>query len=443
MMRKLFPLATILAFSGVLAISCDKKDDDNKNETTTETTAETTGGTTVNPATEAVGALSLSNPGALMNKAADALASANVTGQTPTTSLMLDGDDDDEDTVSENDSLCTAHGDPYDAEAQGHMGDSEDYAPRKFYCLVNSGVIESTDTLPGFLKQQASIMCTLKEQLELDIEQFTTDGKQYVEGDEAQSLDLTEACWPQGMPDGQTSVPMNSVIGKALAEDSGWQYEVNVVSEAMGMDLKLRYFAKDGIFGFARYEEPAASPGAGAGMSAIIDTAKGVILFDVFSDKAGEDNNGRTVVRLRVKGTFDENLKFSEINEGRGFAYVSGGTGFTGAVDNNHVFSMYTVDGSSDGGYQFKQLVNSSEDMTTITTRHTKCADSDDDCASSTDIGTTADLKTLAFKSQAIHDAWEGFIDRKPACEPAENGSAAINYSDALIPNTGAFGVCE
>lgn len=425
MMRKLFPLATILAFSGVLAISCDKKEDDTNN----------TEGTAANPATEAVGAISLSNPGQLMLKASDALVSANVTGQSGTSLMLGDG------SVSDNDSLCDNNGNPYDADAGDRLADGEDYAPRQFYCLVNSGVIESLETLPGFLKQQASIMCTLKENLDLNVDNFTADGKQYIEGDEAQNLTLSEDCWPQGMPDGQTAVPLNSVIGKTLAEDTGWQYQVNMTSEAMGLDFKMRYFSKDGIFGFTRYEAPEGEAGAGSGMSAIIDTVKGVILFDVFYDSAkeGENESYRRIVRLRVKGTFDGDLKFSEIDEARGF-YANSGPGFDPAVGDTHVFSAYTVDGSNDGGYQFKSWKNSSEAEGTVEETYSKCADGD--CENSTDIGTAADMKTLVFKSQAVQNAWTGFIDRKPACEPADNGADAISYS-ALLPNTGNFGVCE
>lgn len=419
MMRKLFTVVSFVAAAALIAVACSKEE---KKE---EPSANAAG-------VEAAGSLSLSEPSKMYTKAGEALASANMTGEG--TSLRLDGDSS---TTSTNDDLCSNHGDPWNKEANDRLADGDDFAPRVFYCLVNSKVIESTSTLPGFFKQQASIMCTMEEQLKLKADEFTEDGKEYVSGG-SQELTFSDKCWAQGKPDGQTSVTMESVIGKKLAESTGWQYEIKIKNSQM--DFTMRYFNKDGVFGFARFET-GTSPGKGEAITAVVDTNKGVILYDSFSDRNRSSDAYRKINRFRIKGTFDKDLKFSAFTEGRGFVMGSG-LGFSAEAGTEHVFAAYTVDGTKDRGYMFKTFKNGAVDKTYVNELYPKCKDSTTSCEGNTDIGTTEDMRNLEFRDENTATAWGGFIDRKPMCEKDSDGAAAIKYSP-LFPNTGSFGKCE
>lgn len=421
MKRKLFSLVSIVAGAALIAVACGKKED--KKE---EPSANAAG-------IEAAGALSLNEPSKMVDKTALALASAKMTNESASTLHLGDG------SQSTKDPLCSNNGEPWDSATSQKMADGNDFAPRQFYCLVNSKVTESSETVPGFLAQLSSIMCTLESELKLNVDEFTEDGKEYLTNatpSSPQSVNLPSSCWPQGQPDNATSVPFISVRGKKLAESTGWQYQVSLSSNQVG-DITLKYFNKDGVFGFLKFSA-GNTPGKGEGSAAVIDTKAGVVLYDSFDDrnKDGVDKY-RRITRLRVKGTFDKDLKFSEITEGRGLNYVSG-PGFSAESGSEHVFSTYTVDGTKERGYMFKTFKNSSEAKGTVSTAHSACKDGN--CEGSTDIGTNDDMKALVFRNAATTTSWGGFADRKPMCE--KDGAAAISYS-ALFPNTGAFGKCE
>lgn len=420
MIRKLFPLTIFLAATAAVVVACGPKEEEKKPEPT---------------ALEAAGKLSLNEPSKMFRATGDALASANMSGQG--TSLRLN------EAVSGNDALCSKYGRPWDATANEVLRESNDYAPLHFYCFINSKVNETLETLPGFFAQQASIMCTLEKNLKLNTEEFTAEGKAYIPANESpKNLNLVEDCWPQGQPDNQESVPMTSVVGRKLADSTGWQYEVEMTSSQIG-NFKMRYFNKDGRFGFLRYQSTVGTDGTGTGITAVVDVNQGVILYDAFDDRAtGNNDDYKKINRLRVKGVFDGNLKFKEFTEGRALSYISG-SGFSPVTGDTHTFSMYTVDGKKDRGYMFKTFTNRGEaDENTVVEKYKKCTGSSTNCDGQQDIGTTTEMKAFVFRSEATTTAWRDFVNRKPVCEPATDGASQVVYS-SLMPMTGAFGKCE
>ena len=438
----------ILASVCALGVSCGDSSSDDDPEATEET---------ANPeAKEAVAALTAAQPALFMAAGTGAIQSAEMGALQ--LGLRLEGDEQNSDSdnnggseqkKSENDAKCSNKGDPWDEAENKVRQDGETYTQHKFYCKLNSGTIESPDTIPGILTQQQSIICSIAESFGVTEEDYTEAGKEHVEGDTSM-MTLSEKCWPQGQPRNDdsdqplTEAPMNSVVTKKLSEDSGWQYELSFNSEAIGIELSLKFFkSEDGAFGF-NMKQPGKDDGAGSNVSITVDTTKGILLFNEIEDRngaGGSDSVYRGLTRMRVKGKMDKDLKFTEIEEGRGYIYTSG-PDFDGTNDQAHTYSVYTVDGNKDKGWQWKQFWTE-QTPGTLTERQSSCTDGDKSCSDSKEIGTVSVMETYFKAAADVRAAWKTYAsDGKPMCESAEASNDDVDFS-STPKSTGNLGKCD
>lgn len=444
-----------------IALACGGSDDESETETASETD---------NPeASEAVGSLTPDKPELFMAKSNDAIQSAQMGAlQLTTAKLFLDGDDEEGDdegdeqkgTKSVNDPLCSKNADPWDAVEDKIMQTGDDYIQRKFYCKVNSATIESRDSIAGFLQQMGSILCSMKEVYEVSVDDYTEAGKEHVT-DDNKMMSFSEACWPQGAPGGgdsegddmelvedEMSIELTSVVTKSLPEDSGYQYSLYLYSESQDVEFTLRFFAKDGIFGFAT-SEPGNAPASGDSVAITVDTKKGVLLFNEVADRAPGESDGdsdqdifRGVSRLHVKGKLDKDLKFSEIEKGAGYIYQSG-PGYDGSDDNSHTFQVYAVNGNSEKGWKWTHFGSTEESMDTVENRDSFCSDGDATCEDSEDFASAEEIAAYFKASAATRAEWKSFGESgKPLCDPTSEDAKFVDLS-ATPNSTGAFGVCS
>ncbi|SME94710.1 hypothetical protein [Pseudobacteriovorax antillogorgiicola] len=368
-------LATSLLLVGIAWLgACGEEDSDSTDDATTSLNPE---------ATAAAAQLTAAAPATFISTSQGALQSAQVGTINVTTGSLIQ---DSATSQSTNDSLCSEYGEPWDSTTNAVKNDGDDYTSHLFYCKVNSNVIESSDTIPGTLTQIKSILCSMEENYSITVDDYTTAGTEHITSDNG-TMTLSNTCWPQGQPDGGsiTSVPMDSVITTSLAEDSGWQYSLYFKSDAISLEYTLKFFTDNGVFGFTTYQPN--EGGLGQMMTMTIDTGAGVLLFSDLNDQAnGDDNTFRGHSRIRVKGTMSSDLDFSEITEGRGFVYISG-PDYDGTADQDHTYSVYTIDGNSTTGWQSKQLWTN-ETPGTLEERSSVCSDGDETCSDSSDVGT-------------------------------------------------------
>lgn len=411
-------LTLVLGFMG----ACSEEDDDD--EATTSSNPEAT--TAASNITEGSAASVMTSTNTVIKSA-----------QIGTLAVSLA----DNDTQSTNDSNCSNNGDPWDATTSAVRTSGNGYTGHKFYCKLNSNVIESTDTIPGFVTQQQSIFCSIEENFSVTVDSFTSAGAELVSNGSA-TMTLSDACWSQGKPDGMESVPVSSVVATLLDESSaGWQYQIKMVSSAVGT-ITLKYFNKNGVFGFQN-TQAGTDPGAGTDIKVVVDTTKGVLLFNEVEDRNGSGGSNsvyRGLSRLRVKGTMSSTLTFSEITEGRGYIYVSG-PDFDASADQDHTYSVYTVDGNSTAGWQFRHYATSSAGVLALST--TECSDGDGTCSASQEVASIEDMQTYFKGPDSVRDVWKTYAaSGLPMCEPSSGSNSDVTVVAQPV-NTGAVGVCS
>lgn len=417
-----------LAFCSLSIVSlnfaCSADDDDD------ETTATTTSS---NPeASSAAANITEGSAASLMESSSTVIKSAQV----GTLNVGLS------DTQSTNDANCSSNGDPWDADSSAVRQSGTGYVGHKYYCKLNSGTIESVDTIPGFIRQQQSIFCSIEEALGVTVSSFTSGGTELVSG-ESTTMTLSDACWPQGQPDGTTSVSLTSVTATLLdSSTDGWQYKLAMTSPDVG-SITVKYFNSNGVFGFQN-TQAGNDPGAGTDIKVVIDTNNGVLLFNEVEDRngsGGSDSVYRGLTRMRVKGTLNADLTFSSITEGRGYIYVSG-PDFDASANQDHTYSVYTVDGNSTTGWQFKTY-STGDTAGSLSLTNTECTDGDATCSSSEDVA-TIDVMNAYFKApDTVRDVWKSYAaSGQPMCEPSDGSNSDVTVVAQPV-HTGPLGVCS
>jgi hypothetical protein len=348
---------------------------------------------------------------------------------------------------STNDPLCSEFGEPWDTDTDAVMLDSnEAYAGRLFYCLVSSTAVESVDTIPGQLAQLESILCTMENGVGLTADSYTEAGAELVDS-APQSVSLPASCWPQGTPDGLTEVPLDSVVATLLdPQTDGFQYQIRLQASALAIDVTVKFFNSNGVFGFQK-TEPGATGFAGSDFRITVDSNNGVLLANLIEDRGGAggaDSVYRTLMRLRVAGTMSAaNFRFTQVNAGRGYVFISGPAlddGLPGGNDTTFAYNAYTVDGTSDNGFEFTRWMTMNSDTTDPSSVSTTC-DGSGDCSGALSFDETA-MNAFMAKDAAGKSGWDTFIaSGLPMCDAA-SGADAITFSD-VPSSTGALGVCN
>ncbi|MFW7382122.1 MAG: hypothetical protein ACOH5I_25175 [Oligoflexus sp.] len=344
---------------------------------------------------------------------------------------------------SENDPLCSNKAEPWDTVNNQRWNSGDGYLERLFYCAVNAKTYESVDSLIGQLTQTKSIFCSLEAAVGIEADKFTENGNNLVTADPI-NIELNSECWPQGAPDGLTSIPMESITLTKLAESTGFQYAIEMSNEEYDLDYEIRFFNKDGVFGFST-PGGGNTPGVGERFDLTIDTNNGVILLNVINDRNKDDDPYLSLLRMRVSGEFDaENGSFDSVSAAKGI-YVFSGPGYNAVAGNNFPYSAYEVSGNSTTGFRYRHIWNQPDQDASgpaINTDATECSGGTATCEDAVDIGSTADVHTLVTASEAIKAAWSEHInDGLPLCN-ASTGDAAITL-DAAPASTGEFGVCQ
>jgi hypothetical protein len=374
------------------------------------------------PAAAANKTTELANPSSLIFAINGALSSV------PQSSLSLA-------TTMSGNPLCTEHGMPVkdgvttakgevSVDADRMASSDADYASRFFMCLATLSAKDgaSVETIQGALSQVASVMCTFEKALGTIT--YTTEGTNLVpNGAVTASMDST--CWPNGTPEGMTSVTLDSGTATLLDESTGFEKELKFTSESAGVDYRLRFFNKDGVIGF-RTIDSGISPGIGGYSEIVLDSKEGVILVDVVDDRngsGGADSAFRRTNRMLVKGTIDTStLKFTALTAMQGIRAESGNY-----ASNPDVFSGTTMIGTVADGF-YGTSVN--YDGTSFTTNYAGCTGAKTTCPSS----------GLVFSDATFYSnrtVWEAHkIGGKPICY---NGSD-IGFGTLA---TGAYGKCD
>ena len=343
---------------------------------------------------------------------------------------------------SENDPLCSNKAEPWDTVNNQRWNYGDGYLERLFYCAVNGKTYESPDSLIGQLTQTKSIFCSLEAAVGIAADKFTEDGNNLVTGDPI-DVELNSECWPQGAPDGLTSLPMDSIVLTKLTESSGFQYAIEMTNADYELDYEIRFFNKDGVFGFST-PGPGAAPGVGERFDLTIDTNEGVILLNVINDRNKDSDPYLTLLRARVSGDFNtDEGNFESVDTAKGI-YVISGPGFDSVAGNNFNYSAYEVSGNSTTGFRYRHFWNQPDNDASgpaINTDATECSGGTETCEDAVDIGTTAEVHALVTASESVKAAWTEHINNGlPLCD-ASTGDAGITL-DAAPANTGAFGVC-
>jgi hypothetical protein len=414
-------------------------------------------------ATAAAAALKEGTPSLLLNASTEAIQSSQIGTLAISTSANLvndpdesnegdgsgDGNDegskDDDQKQSPNDPLCSTHGDPWDTANNTVDNDSEDYPAHFFYCKVNSKVIESPETVSGALAQTRSILCSMEENLDITSESYTTEGKEHVVT-APYKLSLTETCWPQGLPgDGDekiTEAPMDSIVTTKMSSESGWQYQLIFKSAELQLEKTVRMFNSQGIFGFQLFDTGVA-PGIGSDVRVTVDTNTGVLLYNEIVDRGkeeGSDDVFRSLTRVRVQGEMGADFKFSKLSSARGYASRSG-PDFDGSSGQAHTYSVYTVDGNTDTGWQFKQFWTN-QTPGTLEVRKSYCSDGDSTCSGSANFAEVTAMEGYFKGTEATRAEWATLAaSGKPMCSPKDGSNADIEIT-ATPKFQGPLGIC-
>ncbi len=340
------------------------------------------------------------------------------------------------------DPLCSENGDPWDTNTNAPMdANDQEYANRVFYCLVTSNTLESVDTLPGFLRMQESVFCALEAHFGITLSDFTTGGNELVTS-APEAMTLTTSCFPQGLPDGMTSVNLTSAVLTALdPATTGYEYEIALNGDVQTI---LRYFNENGVIGFQTTSDGEAE-GAGEDSRVTVDTNTGVVLLSVIQDRAGgggADSVYRNLIRGRIKGNFNTSTyQFTSITEGDAYYFISGP--MDDGDDEEFAYSVYTVKGNSTTGFAFKHFSTANSNTTdpTVVAANTLCSDGDETCPDS-DFDTSA-MNAVFKRPAGVKTAWSNYKNSGlPMCEPTSNGRASITVSN-VPTSTGALGVCN
>lgn len=332
--------------------------------------------------------------------------------------------------------LCTEHGQPIkdgvttpkgqaSGDADRLAQTDSDYASRLFMCVATLSAKDgaSVETLQGSLAQVASVMCTFEKAL--GTIEYTTEGKNLVpNGAVTAALDAT--CWPNGTPEGITSISLDTGTATLLPESTGFEKELKFTSQSANVNYQVRFFNKNGVIGF-RTIEAGVSPGIGGYNEMVLDSKNGVILINTVDDRngsGGADSAFRRAARMVVKGTMDTStLKFSALTAMQGIRVESGNYS-TRPND----FSGATILGTVSDGFYGTSV---SYDGTTFSPMYAGCTGAKATCPS-------AGLAFTDAKFYTSRTEWAAHkTDGKPICYDGKD------LTFVAVPKTGAFGVCD
>lgn len=424
-LRKNSTLSLALILTGAAATGCGSKSSSDPATAAPTTGAPTTSGSDEEPPTAA-----LADGSALMGAIGGALAS--VPGSLLiSNSLRLSSS-------ASGDVNCTEHGDPLKpgfAKAKGapilqeDMLDHSDaaYPSKLFLCLATLSAEKgaSVETLLGSIAQVQSVLCSFEKGF--GTIEYTTAGNDLIAGT-PKTIDLVSECWPNGAPEGITSVKFDSAMATALDASTGYEKELKFASTEADVDYTLRFFNKDGIIGFKKIEAPAA-PAVGGYSELVLDSNNGVILVNTVDDRGGSggaDSAYRRVVRMKVAGELDSDLKFTSLTGLQGIRANSGNF-----AENPDHFDGATLIGDATKGY-YGQTVRF--DGTAFGTGgYAGCTGANADCTAAGLLYTTTNGPVF-YNSRT-----EWAAHRDTGLPPCDDG---VDISFAAVPKTGAFGKC-
>lgn len=398
---KLQAMGLVLA---VGAAACSKKKDDDA-------------------ATTSSGTASLTTASSLITSVNGALASV------PGDSLSLA-------TAMSGNPLCTEHGMPVKdgvTTAKGETSTDADrlsssdsaYPSRFFMCLATLSAADgaSVETIQGSLAQVASVMCTFEKALGTIT--YTTEGTNLVAGG-AVTAAMDASCWPNGTPEGMTSITLDSGTATLLDESTGFEKELRFTSESAGVDYQIRFFNKNGVVGF-RTIDVGTSPGVGGYNEMILDSNNGVVMVNTVDDRngaGGADSAYRRVNRMLVKGTMNTStLKFSALTAMQGIRAES--ADYANSPNN---FSGATLKGTVADGFYGTSV---SYDGTSFTTYYAGCSGEKATCPAT----------GLTYSDGVFYSSRTEWAAHKEGGMPICYDGNDLTF--AAVPTTGAFGVCE
>lgn len=391
--------AILFLFAGLLAISCSKKSD-------------SAGGTTPTDSVD------LTKASGIMSAVDSALSSMGSSGFS-TSSLNT------RDTASD-DPRCGENGSPFDSGSQ-MSGSNEAYAPTRFYCLLAAD-LASVETLRGALAQIKSVFCSVEAAV--GTIEYTEAGNDLVDSASPVTVPLTSTCWPQGLPDGMTTVTLTDMIATELdSSTAGYQYKLQFSGEEVA--YTLFFFNSDGKVGFRTVEEGSA-PATGGSTSIMLDTTNGVLLLNAIDDRngaGGATGSYRRLTRVRATGTLSSAYEFTALDKLEGFSADNSGT-LAPASGSNNSFTVSTVFGDATSGYAYRHMTYNG---TSVATSSSACLESGDSCGSVTPLEVTGG--TTSFFNTTT--GWATFnTSALPLCN-----DNAVTLS--MIADTGALGVCD
>jgi hypothetical protein len=331
---------------------------------------------------------------------------------------------------------CTEHGQPLkdgvttakgqtSSEADRLASSSSDYPSRLFMCLATLAPSEgaSVETIQGSLAQVGSVICSVEKAL--GTIEYTTAGKNLLSSG-AVTAPLDTTCWPNGTPEGMTSVKLDTATGTLLPESSGFEKELTFTSTSAGVDYRIRFYNKNGVFGFRTIDQ-GTSPGIGGYNELVLDSNNGVVLIESVDDRngaGGADSAYRRTNRMMVKGTMDKStLKFSALTGMQGIRAESGNY-----ASSPNDFSGATIYGTTADGFYGTSVSYSGS---TFTSMYAGCTGAKATCPST---GLTFTDATT-YSSRTSWDAHK--VDGKPICYDGKD------LTFVGVPATGAFGVCK
>ncbi len=331
--------------------------------------------------------------------------------------------------------LCSEHGKPLkdgNTKKKGEPIEEDDYLsqtdknyPSHFFsCLATLTAKEgaSVETIQGNLAQTASVFCNFEKTI--GSFEYTAAGTNLLpNGNKEMTLD--KECWPNGTPEGITSITIDKATATALDESTGFEKELYFHAADVG-DYRMRFFNRNGIVGFRKIEEGNA-PAIGGYADLVLDSNKGVVLMDVVDDRGG--NGGADSVytrtqRVRVSGDMDKTtLKFKSLNLLQGIQAQP-----SSLTDGLKQFSGVTINGTKDAGF-YGTTVSYSDG--TFYPAYEGCTGAKADC-------TATGLKFTDGTFAYSRTEWAAHrTSGMPICE---NGK---DLTFAAVPANGKFGSCE
>jgi hypothetical protein len=296
--------------------------------------------------------------------------------------------------------LCDEHGIPLLPAAEGGtymQGDDDRYPAIKTYCNLT---VDDGETVRGGFGTTRSLICSLEEA-----------GLQFAGVEQTLNISFSEACWPNGGPEGDGVSTLEIVATGSSPASFNTYFEKGVIFEVptLGLTYKLGANVASTKIEFLSQEHWTTDGEQGV-MAGSIDRSTGVLLFEKRDERIGTCNSNRCGWNRHTR--LLANLTMVD-NKPTGLTSVELGYADTEANSSNHSAKVITAKGSLADGIKariFTYMGSANSDLKVLA-NWTGSENTNTLCAKSTGLDTgscgegidlfTADTKFLLYSTDA------------------------------------------